>query len=293
MTQKLNVSVDVYAKSSSGRKLDLVKPGEGGREGEREVKQENETLTGEVNHSFMRGGSALLKEELVEVFAACCQDSFVCPVLLSFNQQGDVTELIADALLVERPAFPRPGEQARPGAVIGTAPALTLSTLSDVYFWEMVSQLPSFHDDVRLVDKFPPPAVLQHHLQLREVILAFQSALIEQSPVPHHVAGRRFADFPLGVAGRPRSVRLPFIGQIADDGQVAFLGRHVSAEPRSIVDFSEEEGPLRLVELQFVAVRVDLPEQTKWLQHNRNLRQHWRKHVLDIILHKRERYSNL
>lgn len=114
----------------------------------------------------------------------------------------------------------------------------------------LVEVLPSFHDDVRLVDKFLPPAVLQHHLQLCEVILALQSTLIKQSPVSHNVAGSRFAYFSLGVARRPRRIWLPFISQIAYDGQVAFLGRHGSADPRfprSIVDLSEEEGPLRLV----------------------------------------------
>lgn len=49
----------------------------------------------------MRGGGPLLKEELMEVFAAGCQHGFVCTVLLSFNQQGDVTELIAQTLVVE------------------------------------------------------------------------------------------------------------------------------------------------------------------------------------------------
>ncbi len=57
---------------------------------------------------------------------------------------------------------------------------------------------PSFHD-VRLVDKFLPPAVLQHHFQLREIILALQPTLIKQSAVPHHVAGRRLAYFSFGV----------------------------------------------------------------------------------------------
>lgn len=63
--------------------------------------QPKQSLTGEVDHSFVCGGSPLLKKELVEVFAAGCQDSFVCTVLLSFDQQSDVTELIAEALAVE------------------------------------------------------------------------------------------------------------------------------------------------------------------------------------------------
>ena len=49
----------------------------------------------------MCGDGSLLKEELVEVFAARCQNSFVRTVLLSLNQQGDVTELVAEALAVE------------------------------------------------------------------------------------------------------------------------------------------------------------------------------------------------
>lgn len=68
------------------------------------MKQPEQTetgLTGEVDHGFMRGDGPLLKEELVEVFAARCQNSFVGAVLLSFDQQGDVTELVAEALAVE------------------------------------------------------------------------------------------------------------------------------------------------------------------------------------------------
>lgn len=42
----------------------------------------------------------------------------------------------------------------------------------------LVEVLPSFHD-VRLVDKFLPPAILQHHLQLCEIILALKSTLIK------------------------------------------------------------------------------------------------------------------
>lgn len=49
----------------------------------------------------MRGDGSLLKKELVEVFAACCHDGFVCSVLFSFDQQGDVTELVVETLLVE------------------------------------------------------------------------------------------------------------------------------------------------------------------------------------------------
>lgn len=49
----------------------------------------------------MCGGSPLLKKQLVEVFAARCQDSFVRTVLLSLDQQSDVTELITEALAVE------------------------------------------------------------------------------------------------------------------------------------------------------------------------------------------------
>lgn len=93
----------------------------------------------------------------------------------------------------------------------------------------LVEVLPSLGDGVRLVDELRPPAVLQHHLQLREVVLALQPALVEQRPVPHHVAGGRFADLALGVPGGPRRVRLPFIGQIANDGQVALFARHVTA----------------------------------------------------------------
>lgn len=49
----------------------------------------------------MCGRSPLLKKELIEVFAARCQHGFVCAVLLSFNQQGDVTELIVEALMIQ------------------------------------------------------------------------------------------------------------------------------------------------------------------------------------------------
>lgn len=46
------------------------------------------------------------------------------------------------------------------------------------------------------------------------------------------------------------------------------------------------------VELQFATVRVDLPEQTKWLLHNRILRKQWRKYFVTIIHHKRARCPN-
>lgn len=49
----------------------------------------------------MRGDSALLEEELVEVLATCCQHRFMGSVLLSFDQESDVTELVIEALLVE------------------------------------------------------------------------------------------------------------------------------------------------------------------------------------------------
>ena len=49
----------------------------------------------------MRGRSPLLKKELVEVLAARCQHGLVCAVLLSLDQQGDVTELIVEALMVQ------------------------------------------------------------------------------------------------------------------------------------------------------------------------------------------------
>lgn len=49
----------------------------------------------------MSGGCSLLKKELVEVFAAGCQDSFVSAVLLSLDQQCDVTKLVVETLLVQ------------------------------------------------------------------------------------------------------------------------------------------------------------------------------------------------
>lgn len=42
-------------------------------------------LTREVHHSFMGGSSTPFKKELVEIFAARCQDSFVRTKLLSFD----------------------------------------------------------------------------------------------------------------------------------------------------------------------------------------------------------------
>ena len=44
---------------------------------------------------------SLLKEEFMEVIAARSEYGFVCPVLLSLDQQGDVTKVIVEALLVE------------------------------------------------------------------------------------------------------------------------------------------------------------------------------------------------
>nr|XP_019936141.1 PREDICTED: uncharacterized protein LOC109625371 [Paralichthys olivaceus] len=162
--------------------------------------------------------------------------------------------------------------------------------LGDVFPRELLVQVLAALHDVRLLDKFPPAAVLQHHLQLREFILALQAPLVKQRPAPHHVAGGGFPDFSLGVAGRPRCVRLPFIGQVADDRQVALLTRHVSAEPRPPSQFrvSLEEGG--------TAVRYrqgDWPEQTKWLLHNRMLRQHRRKHIVPNIHRKRAWCPNL
>lgn len=49
----------------------------------------------------MRRHGALLEEELVEVLAAGGQHGLVGAVLLPFDQQRDVTELVADALLVQ------------------------------------------------------------------------------------------------------------------------------------------------------------------------------------------------
>lgn len=46
------------------------------------------------------------------------------------------------------------------------------------------------------------------------------------------------------------------------------------------------------VELQFAIVRVDLPEQTKWLLHNRILRQRCRKYFVTVVRHKRARCPN-
>lgn len=92
----------------------------------------------------------------------------------------------------------------------------------------LIEMLPSLFHNVRLVDKFLPPAVLQHHLQLRESILAFQSTLIIQNTVSNNIAGRCFAYFPFGIIRRPRCVWLSLISQIAYDGQVAFFRRHVS-----------------------------------------------------------------
>lgn len=117
----------------------------------------------------------------------------------------------------------------------------------------LVDVLPSFDNNVRLVDKFLPPAVLQHHLQLCEIILALQSTLIKQSPVSHNVAGGRFTYFSFGIARRPRRVWRPFISQVAYDGQVAFFTRHVSPPPcvfpAELWINLEEEGPLRLVKM--------------------------------------------
>lgn len=42
----------------------------------------------------------------------------------------------------------------------------------------LIEVLSSVFDNMRLVDKFLPPAILQHHLQLCESILAFQATLI-------------------------------------------------------------------------------------------------------------------
>lgn len=77
----------------------MLKLGEGGKHPARNKK--NKVLTREVDDRFVRGRSAFLKEELVEVLAARCQHSFVRTVLLAFDQQRDVTELIAETLLVE------------------------------------------------------------------------------------------------------------------------------------------------------------------------------------------------
>lgn len=49
----------------------------------------------------MGSGCSLLKEELVEVFTGGSQDRFVRAVLLSFDEQRDVTELVVETLLVE------------------------------------------------------------------------------------------------------------------------------------------------------------------------------------------------
>lgn len=49
----------------------------------------------------MCGNCPLFNKELIEVFTAGCQHSFVRTVLLSFDQQRYVTELIVESLLVE------------------------------------------------------------------------------------------------------------------------------------------------------------------------------------------------
>lgn len=119
--------------------------------------------------------------------------------------------------------------------VFGTSPRCLTSPpvlLRDDFPGELLVQVLSSCHNVRLVDKFLPSAVPQHHLQLREIILAFQPTLVKQSPASDHVAGSRFAYFSLGITGRPRRIWLPFIRQIAYDSQVAFFTRHVSAYPR-------------------------------------------------------------
>ena len=49
----------------------------------------------------MCGRGSLLEEELVEVFAAGGEDGFVRSVLVSLDEQRDVTELVSEALLVQ------------------------------------------------------------------------------------------------------------------------------------------------------------------------------------------------
>jgi len=49
----------------------------------------------------MTSDSSLLNEELSEVLAVGCQDRFVSFVLLSFNQQSHITELIGKPLLIQ------------------------------------------------------------------------------------------------------------------------------------------------------------------------------------------------
>lgn len=78
----------------------MLKLGKGGKHPARN-KKKPKVLTREVDDRFVRGRSAFLKEELVEVLAARCQHSFVRTVLLAFDQQRDVTELIVETLLVE------------------------------------------------------------------------------------------------------------------------------------------------------------------------------------------------
>lgn len=78
----------------------MLKLGKGGKHPARN-KKTPKVLTREVDDRFVRGRSAFLKEELVEVLAARCQHSFVRTVLLAFDQQRDVTELIVETLLVE------------------------------------------------------------------------------------------------------------------------------------------------------------------------------------------------
>lgn len=78
----------------------MLKLGKGGKHPARN-KKNPKVLTREVDDRFVRGRSAFLKEELVEVLAARCQHSFVRTVLLAFDQQRDVTELIVETLLVE------------------------------------------------------------------------------------------------------------------------------------------------------------------------------------------------
>lgn len=58
-------------------------------------------LTREVNDSFMTGHSALFHKELVEIITAGGQYSFMCPMLFTLNDQGDVTKLISQSLLVQ------------------------------------------------------------------------------------------------------------------------------------------------------------------------------------------------
>lgn len=59
------------------------------------------SLTREVHHSLMGGGSTPFKKEFMEIFTARSQNGFVCTELISFDQESDVTKLIVEALAVE------------------------------------------------------------------------------------------------------------------------------------------------------------------------------------------------